>query len=241
MIQAVILAGGLGTRLRAVLGDLPKPMAPILGKPFLEYQLLALRRYSVDKIVICLSYRAEMISEYFGDGSRLGLRIRYSVEPTPLGTGGAIKYAEPLLDRVFLVLNGDTFVDFEYGQLLQYHRQKAALATIAVTAPDDRIARGNVIINPEGQVTCFREEGVEGNATQQTWCNAGMYILERPVLSRIPGGRPVSLEKESFPLLLEGREPIYALVVSGYFVDIGTPASFSRFEQDLREGRAHVD
>ncbi|MGB8646069.1 MAG: nucleotidyltransferase family protein [Anaerolineae bacterium] len=240
MTQAVILAGGLGTRLRPVLNNLPKPLAPILGKPFLEYQILTLRRHALTRLVICVSYQAEKIRDYFGDGSRWGLEIIYSVEPTPQGTAGALRYAEPLLQDEFLVLNGDTYVDLDYGQLVEWHQKTNAYATLALTRMTEPASYGNVSLDSNGRIFSFAEK-MNGQDTAPSWVNAGVYILSRKAIHSIPRDRPASLEHETFPLLIKQGKPVYGLPVSGYFVDIGTPSNYARFEQDLKEGRIHVD
>jgi mannose-1-phosphate guanylyltransferase len=241
MIQAVILAGGLGTRLRGVLAGLPKPMARIGGKPFLEYQLLALRRYGIEKSVICVGYRAQMIRDYFGDGSRWGIQIGYSIESTPLGTAGALRHAEPMLGDEFLVVNGDTFVEFDCTRLYDYHHKKGAEVTLAVKALDDREAQGNVALNPDNQIALFGEEGAPRDGSNRPWINAGVYLLKHSVLRHIPVGRAVSLEKETFPLLVTRGVSIFGYIVVGYFIDIGTPGNYFRFEKDVAEGRVHVN
>jgi mannose-1-phosphate guanylyltransferase len=241
MIQAVILAGGLGTRLRHVLGDLPKPMAPVRGKPFLEYQIVGLRKSTIDKLVLCVGYRAQVIRDYFGDGSKWGVKIEYSHEQSPLGTAGALRQAGPMLEDEFLVLNADTFVECDYAGLLRYHRDRGSEATLAVRALDDRELIGNVILDANHRITFFGEEKVSSGGPHPTWINAGIYVLERSVIDHIPHGRPVSLERETFPLIVALRVPMYGYMVSGYFVDIGTPSNYRRFERELLEGRLHVD
>jgi mannose-1-phosphate guanylyltransferase len=240
-LETVLLAGGLGTRLRARMPGLPKPMAPILGKPFLEYQLLALRRGGISRLVICTGYGAVQIQDYFGDGSNWGVEIRYSKEPEPLGTAGALKQAAALLDDRFQVLNGDTFVQADYSGLFDLHRTSRASATLAVSVSLERRAYGTVGLNSDGRIISFSEKEIEKETTGATWINAGLYIFERCVLDYIPAGRPVSLETETFPLLLARGEQLFGYSVPGYFVDIGTPDSYDRFQRDIKTGRIHVD
>jgi mannose-1-phosphate guanylyltransferase len=240
-MQSVILAGGLGTRLKSVLGDVPKPMAPVLGKPFLEYQLLALKRSGIREVLLCVSHRSEVIRAYFGDGTRWGVRITYSVEPEPRGTAGGLKYAEPLLPDAFLILNGDTYVELDYLDLTQYHRAKGAMTTLVLTRVPDAREGGRIDLQSDGRVVAFREKTAAQSEDTPPWINAGVYVFQRTVLNYIPTNRPVSLETETFPTLLEKGEPVYGYQGSGYFIDIGTPEKYRRFEQDLREGRVYVD
>lgn len=240
-LETVILAGGLGTRLRPRLRGLPKPMAPILGKPFLEYQLLALKRGGISRLVICTGYGAEQIQDHFGDGSSWEMEIRYSQEPAPLGTAGALKHAAALLDDRFQVLNGDTFVQADYSGLFDLHRTRRASATLAVSVSLERRAYGTVGLNSDGRIISFGEKETEEGATDGSWINAGLYIFERRVLDYIPADRPVSLEKETFSLLLARGEPLFGYSVPGYFIDIGTTDSYERFGQDIKTGRVHVD
>lgn len=239
-MQTVILAGGLGTRLRPLLGHRPKPMAPVLGKPFLEYQVLALKRGGSSRVVLCVCYGAEWIHRYFGDGSRWDVEIRYSQEPSPLGTAGALKHAEGLLDQEFQVLNGDTYLEIDLAEFQQRHHEAKSAATLTITSATDPRAYGNVAVNSDGRIMSFDEKQSEFEKPNY-WVSGGLYMFERRVLEVIPPGRPVSLEKETFPFLLAHGERLSSFPVSGYFIDIGTPDSLNRFEHDIQEGRVHVD
>jgi NDP-sugar pyrophosphorylase family protein len=238
-MQAVILVGGLGTRLQPVLHDLPKPMAPVQGSPFLEYQLTRLKRSGVDEIILCAGYRADMVRAYFGDGARWGLHLHYSIEPSPLGTAGALKYAEALLGDSFLVLNGDTYLELDYLALQRAHWNKRALATIVLVTDARAQAYGNVMMGDDGRIGAFDEKPT--NPSNVDLINAGAYFCERGILNSIPRGRAVSLEKETFPDLLAYGAAIYGFQVSGYFIDMGTPEKYRQFEQDVQKGYIHVD
>ncbi len=240
MIQAVILAGGLGIRLRPVLNDLPKPLAPVLGRPFLEYQLLTLKRQAITQLVICASYQSDKIKDYFGDGSRWGLEIRYSVEPTPLGTAGALAHAGSLLQDEFLVLNGDTYVDIDYRALVQRHGQAHADATIAITRSAETDRYGSLILDQEYWIISFAEKTDKQRFGTAGWINAGVYILSREIINYIPCNQPTSIEYETFPTLIREGKAVYGFPVSGYFIDIGTPNNYARFIEDVKEGRIHV-
>lgn len=223
--QAVILAGGLGTRLRQVLADRPKAMAPFEGRPFLEYQLRALQAGGVRELVLCVGYLAETISGHFGDGADWGLRVRYSVEPAPLGTGGALKLAEPLLADTFLLLNGDTFLTCDLGALERHHREHRADMTLAVATETDAARYGSVAVGPDGRVTGFREKASDGRAG---YVNAGLAVLSRALLADLPAGGPLSLEREALAGWVATRR-VYAFPVAGGFVDIGTPEGYEQF------------
>jgi NDP-sugar pyrophosphorylase family protein len=226
--QAVILAGGLGTRLRAALPDLPKTLAPVAGRAFVEYLLLQLRKHHVPEVILSVGYRADLIEEHVGDGRRWGVRARYAREAEPLGTGGALKRAEALLEgSTFLVMNGDSFFDIPLGELAAAHRTATALGTLAlVDRPDADGRYGAVETDEAGRVVRFREKGSLGPGHG---FNGGIYVLEPELLAGIPEGRPVSLEREVFPGLggrLRGRP------YDGYFVDIGVPEDYEQVQRD---------
>ena len=220
-MQAFILCGGLGTRLRSVIQDRPKPMALVAGKPFLEYLLCFFRRYGFTDIILSTGYRGEFFSDYFGDGAAWQLHIQYSHETMPLGTGGALKLAEPLLrDEVVLVANGDSFFDADLTRLLETHRRTGALTTLALAQVEDTGRFGAVSIDARGRVTAFNEKAAAGPGT----INAGTYLIHPALLARIPAARTVSLEKEVFPALI--GDAFYGVPFHGYMVDIGTAESY---------------
>lgn len=239
MMQAVILVGGFGTRLQTVVSDVPKPMAPVEGRPFLEYQLAALQRGGITDVVLCAGYLADTVRVYFGDGSRFGLRIEYSVETMPLGTAGAVKFAAPLLRGAFFVLNGDTYLDLDYQAMAAAHRARGATATLAVWASAETRQYGSIRMDADGRIRAFNEKqaGEAGTA----WINAGAYIFEQAVLEIIPQDRAVSLEQETFPQLLASGAALYGFPTAGYFIDIGTPEKYWQFAQDIQKGMIHVN
>lgn len=231
-MQALILAGGAGTRLRPVLADLNKPMAPIRGKPFLEYLLLQLKKHGVDDVTLCVGYKAQLIQSYVGDGERWGLRVSYSYETAFLGTGGALKRAEELiLADSFFVMNGDSLFDVDLRALMRYHREMRALATLALARVADTQRYGTVALDESGQVASFVEKG---NGHAEGLINAGVYVFARQTLDVIPSGRAVSLEREVLPNLIE--RGLYGLPSNGYFVDIGVPSDYL----GLRANPAHL-
>jgi len=225
--QAVILAGGLGTRLRPVLGDLPKALAPVHGRPFLSYQLEWLKSQSIVQVVLCTGHGHDRIQAYLGDGAACGLQVKYSVEMEPLGTAGALRQARSLLRGTFLAMNGDTYFATGLSGLYSAHRDSAALATMALVEVPNAGRFGAVTLDDEGYIIDFAEKARRGAG----WINAGVYILESKVVDRFPARIPLSLETEVFPLLAQGRL-LHGCVLSGYHIDIGTPESYAQFCRD---------
>ena len=225
-MQALILAGGAGTRLSPVLAGLNKPMAPIAGKPFLEYLLLKLKKQEIDEVTLCVGYKADLIHSYFGAGERWGMQLNYSYEQGLLGTGGALKLAEAHIhEEDFFVLNGDSLFDIDLHALIRYHREMDARATLALAHIDDTQRYGAVSINDSGHIFSFIEKGASNTGGL---INSGVYVFTREVLDCIPSGRPVSLEKDILPILI--GQGFYGLPLQGYFVDIGVPDDYIRLQ-----------
>jgi NDP-sugar pyrophosphorylase family protein len=219
--EAAVLVGGRGTRLAAVVGDRPKPMAEVAGRPFLEWVLLGLRREGVRRVVLCSGYRGSQISEHFGDGSRWGLSLAYSREEQPLGTGGALRNALPLLGSdPFLALNGDSWCRFDLSLMMRTHRERGALATLWLARAPDAGRYGAVTLGADGAVTAFAEKGGTGPGL----INAGVYLLSRPPLQERPAGVPFSIETDFFPSLVS--RGLCGAGGDGGVLDIGTPESY---------------
>lgn len=240
-MPALILAGGLGTRLRPLVQDKPKPMAGVNGKPFLEHQLAFLRRFGLSHFVLCVGYRRRQIQEYFGDGSPWDVRIDYAVEEEPLGTAGALKNAQAFVDGPFLVLNGDSFFDADLSHLLRFHEEtrqtaRAYMGTIALTRVPDAEAYGTVHMEPDNnRIVKFAEKASStAHLALSHYINAGIYVLEPEVLQRIPAREKVSIERDVFPQLLDGGH-LYGCYLQGFFVDIGTPEGYRAFQDYLKE------
>lgn len=222
-MKAVILVGGLGKRLRKIISDRPKPMALINGQPFLELLLIYLRKKKINDIILCTGYKGHKVEEYFGEGVRFDLNITYSREQSPLGTGGAVRNAlNHFKNERFLVLNGDSFCNFDTDLLLQAHEETSAKATMWLVAMNDCRRFGSVDIRGNGIVTSFREKS---SALHSGLINAGVYLIERSIIENIPEDCAVSLETEVFPQLVENG--LYAVAGDGPFLDIGTPESFT--------------
>jgi NDP-sugar pyrophosphorylase family protein len=207
-----------------VIGDWPKPMAPVHDRPFLEYQLRLLRRQGVTRTVLCAGYRHELIQAYFGDGTGWEMQITYVVEARPLGTGGALRLARPHLTDRFLALNGDTYFATDLARLTASHRAAAAIATMALVAVPDVARYGAVIPDDAGRVLRFDEKGRTGPGL----INAGVYLFEPAVFDRFTDQTPLSLEQDVFPRLAAERV-LHGCELYGYHVDIGTPQSYAQF------------
>ena len=227
--KVILLVGGLGTRLRSVLPSLPKPLAKIGSQPFLGLLVRQLAGQGFRDIVLCTGYLAGEIEREFGDGSNLGVRVEYSRELDPLGTGGAVKHAEPFLEDLpdFLVMNGDSFLEADFAELLRIHRMHGALATIALVSVDNSARYGVVRTDESGRVIEFCEKT---GRVCPSLISAGVYVFSRAILSRISVGYS-SLEKDVFPRLL--TDGIYAVRQAGLFIDIGTPADYAHAQELL--------
>ncbi|RFS86404.1 NDP-sugar synthase [Actinomadura spongiicola] len=231
-MEAILLVGGQGTRLRPLTISTPKPLLPAAGVPLLEHQLTRARDAGVTRIVFATSYRAEMFTDAFGDGTRLGLEIVYVTEDEPLGTAGAIRNASAALtgDGPVLVLNGDILSGHDISAQVAAHRKSDAAVTLHLTLVDDARRYGSVPTSPDGRVLDFVEKSANPPTNQ---VNAGCYVFRRSVIDSIPPGRVVSAEYETFPELLAKGETIVGYVEAAYWLDVGTPAAFVRGVTDL--------
>jgi mannose-1-phosphate guanylyltransferase len=238
-LQALILAGGEGTRLRPLTSTTPKPVMPLVDRPFISYMLEWLRRHGVDDVILSCGFMAERVRAVLGDGVGLGVRLRYLDEPEPLGTGGALKFAEDLLDERFFMLNGDVLTDIDLTEQLEQHVRAGARATLALIAVEDPSAYGLVGRNEDCSVSEFVEKpGPELIDTNLV--NAGAYIIERDVLDGMaPAGTHISIEREVFPSLV-GRG-LFGYEACGYWLDIGTPDRYLQGTFDILEGNVMTE
>lgn len=239
MMKAVILAGGEGTRLRPLTLSTPKPVAPVVDRPFLGHQLDLLAGAGVSEVIFSVAYHPERVEAVFGDGSAFGVRIRYAVEEVPLGTGGAVKNAESLLDERVLVLNGDILADLDLGAVVARHEAQGAAATIVLTPVSNPAAYGLVETDLEGRVLRFVEKP-EPEQIRSNTINAGIYILETRVLELMPPGEKHSIERQFFPALLARGDRVLGPVHDGYWIDIGTPEKYLQVHRDILAGRFPV-
>lgn len=227
MLPVVVLCGGFGTRLRSVLPDHPKVLAPIRGKPFLEYLLRHLRAQGLSDVVLSTGYLGEMVSQYVGDGQAWGIRTRCVREPEPLGTAGAVRYVRDQLRLVapFVVVNGDTYLGAPLQQVIETHDQQGAVATMALAQVDNADRYGTVTVSESGAIASFVEK--EHSSGGPAWINAGTYVVNPQALDTLVPGRPASLETEVFPRLI-GRGLYGHRFPDAIFLDIGTPDDFKR-------------
>jgi NDP-sugar pyrophosphorylase family protein len=238
-VKAVILAGGEGTRLRPLTLTIPKPVVPIVDRPFLRYQLDLLATAGIDEIVFSVAYRPERVQAVFGDGRALGKRIHYAVEDTPLGTGGAVRNAVAHLEETTVVFNGDVLTDVDLPAVVQMHRSSGAVATLVLAPVDNPTIYGVVETDETGRVRRFVEKPPASEVTTNN-INAGIYVLEKAVIERMPEGVPYSIERSFFPGLLAAGDLVRAHVHRGYWIDIGTPEKYLQAQRDILRGRFPV-
>lgn len=223
-IPAVLLVGGIGKRLQSVLPSTPKPLARVGEAPFLQLLVRQLRSQGIRRLVMCTGHLADQVESEFGDGHKWDVAIDYSKESRPLGTAGAVKFAEHDLTQAsdFLVMNGDSFLELDFGELIRFHREHGGLISMAVRRVADAARYGTVQLGANNRVVGFREKM---GASVSDIVNGGVYVFKSAILKHIPEG-PASLEKDVFPRLLE--QGIYALEQQGMFIDIGTPEDYAR-------------
>ncbi|MCO5316023.1 MAG: NDP-sugar synthase [Solirubrobacterales bacterium] len=231
-MQALVLVGGQGSRLRPLTAEIPKPVLPLAGRPFLGYMIDWLERYGVDHIVFACGFLPDQMRQVLGESSANGTRFTYLVEPEALDTAGAIRFALEHLDETFFALNGDSLADLDLGLLLQHHREHGAKATLGLYPVEDASPYGLVELTPDGEVTGFFEKPEAGRSGL---ISAGMYVLDREVIAALPEGRPISIEREVFPKLV--GHGLHGRALDGYWKDIGTPERFLEATWDIVEGR----
>ncbi|MDD3225642.1 MAG: NDP-sugar synthase [Clostridium sp.] len=239
-MKALFLAGGFGTRLKPLTDKTPKPMVPIMGKPLLERNIMKLKKYGIKEFVLSVHYKPYEIKQYFGDGSKFGVKIHYVKEDIPLGTGGAIKNAEKYFDDSFLIFNSDIIDEIDYKKLINYHKEKSADATIAVTRVKDPSMYGVIEYDKDNYVTSFKEKPKK-DEIKSHYINAGVYIFEPKVLDEIASDKVISIERDTFPTLLKKHYKISIYGESSYWMDIGTPAKYLRVHRDILEGKYRID
>jgi NDP-sugar pyrophosphorylase family protein len=236
-MKAILLAGGKGSRLRPLTIHTPKPIVPIFDRPFLRYQIDLLKQVpEIDEVILSLNYQPGRVEEMFRDGSDAGIKIRYVVEPAPLGTAGAVKYAGDQLSEAVVVFNGDVLTQIDLTAVIRLHRERKAKATIVLTPVDNPAAYGLVETDADGNVRNFLEKPRSEEITTDR-INAGIYVLEPETFDRIPRDVNWSIERSYFPSLVERGETFVSYFYDGYWIDIGTPEKYLQVHRDIMDGR----
>jgi mannose-1-phosphate guanylyltransferase len=233
-VQALILAGGEGTRLRPLTTTVPKPVVPLVDRPFVAFMLEWLRSHGVDDVIMSCGFLASGVRNVLGEGQAYGIRIRYVEEPRPMGTGGALKFAEPLLDERFLMLNGDVLTDIDLSAQIAQHEATGASGTLGLVPVDDPSNYGLVRLAEDGAVLEFLEKPPADAQIDVNTISAGAYVLERSVLDLLEPDTPASIEREVFPQLVGNG--LHGIVHDGYWLDIGTPERYLQGTFDILEG-----
>ena len=235
-MKAVVLVGGFGTRLRPLTLTTPKQMLPVVGTTMLEHVIGGLGAHGVDEVVLSLGYKEDVFREAYPDGECAGVALTYAVEPEPLDTAGAVRFAAEAagIDETFIVVNGDVFTDLDVTEVWNRHHEVGAEGTIALTPVDDPSRYGVVPTDPDGKVLGFVEKPAPHEAPTN-WINAGTYVLEPSVLQRIETGRKVSIERETFPAIVADGG-LWAVQSGAYWVDAGTPQTYIDIQLDLIDG-----
>lgn len=235
-MKAVVMAGGQGTRLRPLTSNVPKPMVSVGNKPTAQHILELLQRHGIDHVVMTVGFMSQVIRTYFGDGSSLGMSVEYSVEETPLGTAGSVKNAESVLDDTFIIISGDSLTDFNLSAVVDFHRRREAMVTIALKSVDNPLEFGVVIVDEDGRIERFLEKPGWGQVFSDT-INTGIYVMEPEVLDHIPAGVPYDFSHELFPKLFEMRKPLYGCIQDGYWQDIGSLEQYLQANRDALDGK----
>ena len=238
--QAVILAGGQGTRLRPLTLARAKPVVPLLNRPFLAYQLSLLRHHGVSDVILSCSYRVDDVEQALGDGRELGVRLRYVIEEEPLGTGGGVRNAADLAAGTVFVLNGDVLTDADLTAMRRFHEARGSRTTIYLAPVPDPRAYGLVETDAEGRLERFREKPGPDEVITTNLINAGIYLIDAALLQRIPPDRPVSIEREFFPALIADGVPCFGWSPPTYWRDIGNPAAYREAQLDLLHERVRT-
>lgn len=239
-MQAVIMAGGEGSRLRPLTGNLPKPMLPVANRPLMEHIILLLKRHGITDVVATVQFLSSVIRNHFGDGSDLGISLAYATEEEPLGTAGSVGAAEDLLEGTFLVISGDALTDLDLSEVIDFHRRKGASATLVLKRMKDPLEFGIVMTDDEGRIERFLEKPSWGQVFTDT-INTGIYVLEPEVLDLIPPGHPYDFSSELFPLMLDKGLPLFGYVTDAYWTDVGNTDAFLQASRDVLARRVAVE
>jgi len=238
-LKAVIMAGGQGTRLRPLTSNQPKPMIPVANRPLLEHIIELLKRYGYSEIIVTLQFLPAVITNYFGDGSTMGVTLTYVTEEIPLGTAGSVCNAKQFLDSTFIVISGDALTDIELDSAVAFHKQKGAAATIILKKVSNPLEFGIVITDIDGKIAKFLEKPDWGEVFSDT-INTGIYVLEPEILKHIPKDTPFDFAKDLFPFLLSEGFPLYGYIAQGYWSDIGNHDQYLLAHKDILDGNVNI-
>lgn len=239
-MKALIIAGGLGTRLRPLTYNTPKPIVPVANRPFVAYQIEHLQKHGVDEIILNLHYLSQEIKKMLDDGDRWGVKIRYSIEKTPLGTAGAVKNAEKFFgDEPMIIFNGDILTDIDISGVVRFHHEKRASVTLTLTEVEDPTPFGLILTDRNSRVTRFIEKPNWESVTAKT-INAGIYVVDPKIFHEVPEGRAYSFERDLYPSLLENRVPIFGYLSHAYWIDIGSPDMYKEAHEAIMRGEVEV-
>ncbi len=239
-MKAVIMAGGEGTRLRPLTSNQPKPLMPLANRPMMEHVVHLLKAHGFDEVVVTLAFLPQTIRTYFGNGSEFGVSMAYATEETPLGTAGSVRNARAQLEETFLVISGDVLTDFDLSALVAFHKEKGAMATIALKSMENPLEFGIVITREDGSIERFLEKPTWGQVFSDT-VNTGIYVLEPEVFDYIPEGESVDFSSDVFPKLLEDGKALFGYVAEGYWEDVGTLEAYHKAHQDVLDGKVAID
>ncbi|HHU50760.1 MAG TPA: NDP-sugar synthase [Firmicutes bacterium] len=239
-MKAMIMAAGVGSRLEPLTLNRPKPMVPVVNRPAMEHIVKLLTRYGITEIAANLWYLPEKITDYFQDGARFGVKFHYSREKELMGTAGGVKKLESFLDETFVIVSGDAVTDIDLDALIQTHREKKAIATIALRPVEDPRHFGVVITDQEGKIKAFQEKPQPGEALSKL-ANTGIYVFEPEIFRYIPAGEVYDFGKQVFPHLVQAGLPFYGSVMNEYWCDIGTLDQYRIGHYDILQGRVRLD
>ena len=238
-MKAVIMAGGEGTRLRPLTSNQPKPMMPIANRPMMEHIVELLKKHGFDEIVVTVAFQANAIRTYFGNGSEFGVQMVYATEETPLGTAGSVRNAMDELDEAFLVISGDVLTDIDLGAIVEFHRDRKAMATIGLKSMENPLEFGIVITRDDGSVERFLEKPTWGEVFSDT-INTGIYVLEPEIFDYIEPDKPVDFSSDVFPRMLDDGRPVFGSITEGYWEDVGTLDAYIKAHQDVLDAQVDV-
>ncbi|MDD3925628.1 MAG: NDP-sugar synthase [bacterium] len=239
-MKALILVGGKGTRLYPLTYTLPKPLVPIVNRPFIGHMMRRLSNYGITEVVMSMCYLPDMLKHYIESEDNFGMKVDYVIEDCPLGTGGAIKNAASHFNETFMVFNGDVLTDLDLGKMIDYHTRRGSVATISLAYVDDPTAYGVIDTDDNGRILRFTEKPAPDAVTSHH-INAGTYIFEPEILDYIPPETEYSLERKVYPDLLAHKRPMYGYFEEAYWLDIGNPEKYFQAHRDIAAGYVSID